>query len=124
MDGMFARGGLRSGAARLLDERQKLIEDSLFRPQAKKVKVHYHRAPDPLQISMIPAPGKSTAMSRERSRTSDKKKAKLTFDNGMEVIVAEKKLKGFPAMSLSALMEFCQMVEYVAEFQPAATKLD
>ena len=114
MAGLKSRGGLRSGAARLLDSRQKNIEESLFYEDACEVEFHYSSCPPPGLISRLPNPGEIQAMSR-----TGKSKAvpKLTFDNKMQAVLAEKKFKAFPAFSLSDLMEFQQSVEHVAAFQ-------
>ena len=114
MAGLKSRGGLRSGAARLLDSRQKIIEESLFYEDACEVEFHYTSCPPPGLISRLPNPGEVQAMSRTgKSKTVPK----LTFDNKMQAVLAEKKFKAFPAFSLSDLMEFQQSVEHVAAFQ-------
>ena len=42
----------------------------------------------------------------------------LAFDNGGRAVLASQTFKSFKAMSLSDLMEFDQMVEYIGECQP------
>ena len=64
MAGLKSRGGLRSGAARLLDSRQKNIEESLFYEDACEVEFHYTSCPPPGLISTLPNPGEVQAMSR------------------------------------------------------------
>ena len=117
---MHARGGIRSGAARLLDDLQKRIEDSLFPEGAKKVIFHYHSAPRWREVSVIPLPGKLQEMSREAVDKDGKRvRPALTLDNGMKATLATQKMKSFDAFALSDLMEFRQAVEFVAGFQPA-----
>ena len=113
--GMQDRGGLRSGAARLLDEQQKNIEDSLFQEDAAEIQFDFETCPRPGLMSSIPNPGQAQAMSRSRKGTHV---PRLTFDDKTQAVLAEKRFKAFPAFSLSDLMEFQQVVEQVAEFQP------
>lgn len=120
MDGLESRGGLRSGAARLLDKRQKMIEESLFYEDAKEVEFRYTGCPPSDLISMLPKPGEDQAWSRGKQ---SKSLPKLTFDNKMQAVLTEKRFKALPAFSLSDLFEFQQAVEHVAGFQPAEDEL-
>ena len=112
--GLEDRGGLRSGSARLLDERQKNIEDSLFPEGAQDISFHFHSVPHAGLLSRIPNPGQAQAMSRSRK---GKHVPKITFDDKTQAVLAEKRFKAFPAFSLSDLMQFQQQVEHVAELQ-------
>ena len=66
-------------------------------------------------MNSIPLPGEAQAMSRSKK---DNSTPKITFDNNMHAMLAERRYKSFAAFSLSDLMEFQIMVEYVADFQP------
>ena len=114
---MGARGGLRSGAMKMLDKRQKRIEEQLFPKDAKQIIIYDFEVPDMKLIQKIPLPGKAQALTTGKDAGHV-----LSFANDMKAVLAEKTFKSFDAFSLSELMEFHQQVEYVASYQPEENK--
>ena len=89
----------------MLDDKQKRVEDSLFQDGAAKVTCHFHTVPYTRLVDSIPLPGSAQAMSRSRVSKSTNT-PKITFDNKMQAVLAERRFRAFPAFSLSELMEF------------------
>ena len=107
------RGGLRSRGSVLLDKEQAQVEKLLFHEDADAVLIYFADVPYPKCANQIPPPGQAGALT-----TTKDSKHTLTFNNDMEAVMAEKTFKSFKAFSLSEMMEFQQMVEYVAAYQP------
>ena len=111
------RGGLRSGAIKMLDKKQKRVENQLFPDDADEVAIYEFDVPDVKLCQKVPLPGKAQALT-----TSKDAKHVLSFGNDMKAELAEKTFKSFEAFSLSDLMEFQETVEYVASYQPVEKK--
>ena len=107
------KGGLRSHVSVLLDKEQSRVEKQLFHEDAEEVRIYEFDVPVMRKCVKIPLPGKAGALT-----TSKDAKHVLSFGNNMEAVLAEKTFKSFKAFSLSDLMEFQQLVHYVAEYQP------
>ena len=108
-----SRGGLRSGAIKMLDKKQKRVENQLFPDDAEEVAIYEFDVPDVKLCQKVPLPGKAQALT-----TSKDAKHVLSFGNDMKAELAEKTFKSFEAFSLADLMEFQETVEYVASYQP------
>ena len=111
------RGGLRSGAVKMLDKQQKRIENQLFPANADEVTIYDFDVPDVKRCQKIPLPGKAQALT-----TSSDAGHVLSFSNDMKAVLSERTFKSFDAFSLADLMEFQQTVEYVASYQPEDNK--
>ena len=112
-----ARGGLRSGAVKMLDKKQKRIEEQLFPNDAKEVCIYEQEVPDMKLVQKIPLPGKAQALTTGKDAGHV-----LSFANDMKAVLAERTFKSFDAFSLSDLLEFKQVVDYVASYQPEESK--
>ena len=111
------KGGLRSGATRLLDKMQSRIQKQLFQPDADPVVVLTEDPPVLHNCNKIPLPGKAQALT-----VSADSKHVIAFDNGGRAVLASQTFKSFKAFSLADLMEFDQMVEYIGECQPEESR--
>ena len=105
--------GLRSRGSVLLDKKQARVEKLLFCPNASVTHIYSDEVPFMRELSMIPRPGQAGALT-----TSKDERQVITFNNDMEATMAEKTFKSFDAFSLHDLMEFQQVVQYVAQYQP------
>jgi len=106
------RGGLRSRGVVLLDKAQSRVEKQLFHDDAVEVLI-LNDVPLMRHIVKIPLPGQAQALTTGRDA-----KHVLRLNGDMEAVLGERTFKSFKAFSLSDLMEFHQLVEYVAEYQP------
>ena len=106
------RGGLRSRGVVLLDKAQSRVEKQLFHDDAVEVLI-LNDVPRMQHIVKIPLPGEAQALT-----TGKDAKHVLKLNGDMEAVLGERTFKSFKAFSLSDLMEFHQLVEYVAEYQP------
>ena len=95
----------------MLDRQQKRIEDQLF--QGQEICIYELEVPDIKLVQRIPLPGKAQALSAEKD---DEHVIELT--NGLKATLADQQFKSFNAFSFSDLMEFQQVVQYVASYQP------
>ena len=99
------RGGLRSGAVKMLDKQQKRIEQQLFPLDAEQVVIYDFDVPDMKRVLKIPLPGSAQALT-----TSKDASHVLSFANDMQAVLAERTFKSFDAFSLAELMEFQETV--------------
>lgn len=97
----------------MLDKEQARVEKQVFNKDADEVYIYDFDVPVMSKIVKIPLPGKSGALT-----TSKDSKHVIAFSNKMEAVLAEQTFKSFKAFSLSDLMEFQQLVRYVAAYQP------
>ena len=113
------KGGLRSGASRLLDKAQAKVERQLFQPNADIVAILTEDVPIMSNCVKIPLPGKAQALT-----TSANQKHVISINEKMQAVLAEKTYSSFEAFDLAELMRFRQLVEYVASCQDCETDED
>ena len=101
----------------MLDKQQKRIENQLFPDDAEEVVIYDFEVPDIKLVQKIPLPGKAQALTTGKDASHV-----LSFSNDMQAVLGEKTFKSFDAFSLSDLMEFQQLVLYVASYQPKDKK--
>lgn len=97
----------------ILDKEKAKIQKQLFIPKADFVAILWDDVPQIQNMSVIPDPGKAQALT-----VSEDSKHVLSFDNGMNAVLAEKTYSSFKAFSLAELMEFNQVVRWLGASQP------